>query len=604
MSSEEIRAMIQTGKLNEALELLDREEISSELRLLRAKAYLNLGRYERCLGVLESIRIDNTSDQIDHDLIKIEILWRSSQYEKAKELLNKIDENLLVHANVRQKLQFIYNKATWNSQTRNIEEALEIGKIGLSLAEQENEIEYLGIFFNLLGIQNYYLGNYDASLREYYQSLEMKNQIGNIHDIAKTLNNLGEVYKAKGEIEIAVNYHKKSLMLKEKIGNQYEIAISMLNLGMLFHQMKMSEMALSYLERAIDKLNSQNISAIAEGYFSIIQVYIELEELKKAEVYLKKLKQLPENRYCDHVTKISEALILKTSKRSRDRIKAEDLLKSVVDDDIIEHNVTIFALLNLTELLMIEFNLTFDESIFDELKDQVEKLVLISKKHQAFAYIAESYKLQSYLELIDLRFDSAKKLMEQAILITDENDLHLLSDELRMEMKNFENRTIDLLNLGASSTLQDRVMALQLEKQLYNIIVGDKRIERPLYLMILAKSGVTLYTKQFDDDFEMNTSLMAGLLSAFQALSNEIFSEQIENIRIGEYNILLAPSSNFDLCYVFIGDSHTAENKIKRFLNKILQVKLMEPIEKAIMSQIESQFPTNEVDKVSATIFS
>ena len=63
--------------------------------------------------------------------------------------------------------------------------------------------------------------------------------------------------------------------------------------------------------------------------------------------------------------------------------------------------------------------------------------------------------------------------------------------------------------------------------------------ETPILLLIMADSGIPLYTKIFDNEWKFKEELFSGFLSAFNSFSDEIFSEGLDRANFGKFIILM-----------------------------------------------------------------
>ncbi|MEZ4745327.1 MAG: tetratricopeptide repeat protein [Calditrichia bacterium] len=64
----------------------------------------------------------------------------------------------------------------------------------------------------------------------YQKSLDGKEKVGDIHGMAQTLGNLGNVYKARGEWDKAIDFYQKSHDIPG-VSATYGMAITYNNLG-------------------------------------------------------------------------------------------------------------------------------------------------------------------------------------------------------------------------------------------------------------------------------------------------------------------------------------------------------------------------------------
>ncbi|MFW9822732.1 MAG: hypothetical protein ACFFE4_07350, partial [Candidatus Thorarchaeota archaeon] len=63
--------------------------------------------------------------------------------------------------------------------------------------------------------------------------------------------------------------------------------------------------------------------------------------------------------------------------------------------------------------------------------------------------------------------------------------------------------------------------------------------------------------------------LFGGFLSAINALTNEMFSEGLDRASFGEHTLLMNSVSPFFICYIFKGQSYSAQHRLLYFLDKL-----------------------------------
>jgi serine phosphatase RsbU (regulator of sigma subunit) len=146
-----------------------------------------------------------------------------------------------------------------------IPKALNCFHKSLKLYEEVGDKE--GIAYSLNNIGVIYRGQGDPSvtsskeaslkagfikaLKYYNKSLKINEEIGNREGVARSLNNIGTIYKQQGDIPKALEYCHKSLKIQEEIGHNEGVASSLNNIGYL--KMKLGDLAVAqkHLERAL-----------------------------------------------------------------------------------------------------------------------------------------------------------------------------------------------------------------------------------------------------------------------------------------------------------------------------------------------------------------
>ncbi|MEA3443488.1 MAG: tetratricopeptide repeat protein, partial [Bacteroidota bacterium] len=104
---------------------------------------------------------------------------------------------------------------------------------------------------NNIGVLYKIKGDYANALEYYKQSLDIKEKSGNQLGIAKSFNNIGLVYEQLGSFEKALDFYLQSLDKKRKIGNKKTIAITLINIGNTYEKLNMDNMAMKSQHEAL-----------------------------------------------------------------------------------------------------------------------------------------------------------------------------------------------------------------------------------------------------------------------------------------------------------------------------------------------------------------
>ncbi len=101
-------------------------------------------------------------------------------------------------------------------------------------AINQSSREKHGIALNRLGNAYYAQGDYNKAINLQQQSLEIRQEIGDLNGIANSLIGLGNAYFSQGDYDKAIDFHQQALEITQEIGDRYGIAISLGNLGIAY----------------------------------------------------------------------------------------------------------------------------------------------------------------------------------------------------------------------------------------------------------------------------------------------------------------------------------------------------------------------------------
>lgn len=310
---------------------------------------------------------------------------------------------------------------------------------GRSLRIREELGNKQGIAMSLLNVGSLYQtgGNLNQALEHYHRSLKTYEELGIDHMIALALNNLGSAYQRKGDLDQALEYHKRSLATREELGNKQEIALSLVNIGYVHWRKNDFDQAMQHYQRSLEIYEEAgNDPYAAIPLYHIVLVALDSDDRESAAKYLRRFEQINErvdNRIIDLRYRVAKALSLKKSKRTRERVKAEEILERVVSEDVIDHSLTVTAMIHLCDLLLLEVKLTGEEEILEKTKKLTQKLLDIAKEQSSHTLLVESYILQSKLALVEFDVDQARILLAQAHVIAEEKGLEKLAQAVAEE---------------------------------------------------------------------------------------------------------------------------------------------------------------------------
>ena len=462
-----INLLLNSGKFESALNLIN-QLLSSKLayedqiriKILKARYYVKQGQFQNSLDIAEpSLKEINSVSynklMIDILLLISEAYWRIGKakdsrkaIERAEELIKEYKEDDILF----QKGNIEHNKASIYLHEGKLDDAINYFSEALTLRNQiSNNLYGIGETLNSLGVTYYYKGQLVKALDYYKESLNVKQKLGNKQQIAIALNNIGDVYHTQGELNLAWNYYNQSLDLFEEIGNNEHIFSGLHNLGKVFYQKGEFNTALEYFDKAlkVGEIIDNKIS-LSENLFHQIGVAIEKKDkelIEKYANYLKSISETTDNKIIKQRNLVSQALILKNKNQRRDKIKAQEILQSILLDEIVNHELRVSALLHLCELLLYELRLTMDPEeekyYFEEIKKLSGILLKTAQDQQLHSLLSETYLLQSRLAIMEFDIQKSLQLITTANMIAEERGLKKLAQTISIEMDLLSSQLID-----------------------------------------------------------------------------------------------------------------------------------------------------------------
>ncbi len=438
-------------------------------------------------------------------------------------------------------------------------------------------------------------GDLFNALEHTQQGQRIYEEIKNKKGIALALNNLGDVYQLKGDLNLALQYYQESFTIYEELGIKQDVAMSLANIGELYRNKRNPEWALRYYKRSLAMYEElKNDSSIATVLYELVLLALDSNESALAQEHLEKLKQIEErteNRIVKHRYLIANALLLKSHKRTRHKMKAEEILSKVVAEEVVDHALTVTAMIHLCDLLLFELKMTGEEEILDEVKNLTNKIFNIAEQQSSHSLLIETYMLQSKLALLEMDIKKAQNLLEHALLTAEDKGLRNLAIKIYSEKTLLEAQIekwkhlvkhkaplSELLELTQLEDLIARVASKQLEvtedevlqytvrakgiiktfdevpKRKYrlkhlNLLQDSSKVEKTNFRVAIAQIGLS---KSSDLLNEFYVEKLKGLFvlkeEQVEFVRTKVI-EMIENAHTHGVNILLFPELSIDLNY-------------------------------------------------------
>jgi hypothetical protein len=292
-------------------------------------------------------------------------------------------------------------------------------------------------------------GDLDQSLDFFQQSLEISRELGSPQISANLLLNRAIVYQLKGQHDKSMQDYQQSLIIYEDIDNEPSIAV------VLYH---------------------------------LIRLLLEMNEYSLTRNYLQKLHDIhsrSDNRVIDHRYLIAKALFQNTSKRARDKLKAQELFEQVLKEEVADHSLTVTAMIHLAHLLLLELKMTGEDEVLQEVKDLTQQLFDIVESQNSHSLLIETLMLQSKFATMEFKVDQAKNLLTKAQDLATDRDLQILARSVEKEREQLQTQldTWERLVEGKptqreiiETTLSEELLDRMIKKTVAALSEEDKRI--------------------------------------------------------------------------------------------------------------------------------
>ena len=155
----------------------------------------------------------------------------------------------------------------------NPDTAIVLAQALLSYGEQHKYPKAKANAYNLLGISSFVKSDFPKALEYFQHSLKINEEIGDKQGMAKTINNIGNIYKDQGDNPKALEYYQRSLKIYQEIGDKQGMAKTINNIGIIYKAQDDNPKALEYYQRSLkisEEIGDKQGMAIAIGNIGII----------------------------------------------------------------------------------------------------------------------------------------------------------------------------------------------------------------------------------------------------------------------------------------------------------------------------------------------
>jgi tetratricopeptide (TPR) repeat protein len=400
-------------------------------------------------------------------------------FEKALEIDKKRgDKNsaALINSNIGY-VHFV--KCEFDTALNHFQKSLEIYK------ELGNQFRIPLCLMSIGDVHYFGTGDINLAFNYYNECLELSEESNSELTIAWSFQRLTTVYTLQGELNLALDAISKSMDIFTKLNEKIGISICHAELGVIYRLLGKLNQSLKFLEEGMASIKTAVIGGrglVSYWYsyflFHLILVAQDLNAIEIAEEYFKQAQEIQQeskSKFVTLKTRFSEAIVLKMSKRGVKKLQAQQIFQAIIEDEIIDNNITILAMLNLCELLILELQISdTPEELLAEIIRLSDNLYDIALSQKSPLLTVMSLILQTKLTLVKGKFEEASDLLITAKRIANEKKLINLLSKVKFEQETVQaelDKWDELIQRKAS--IQERVERARIA----SYIVDAKKIQ-------------------------------------------------------------------------------------------------------------------------------
>ncbi|MHA1675021.1 MAG: tetratricopeptide repeat protein [Promethearchaeota archaeon] len=595
---------------NSALSFQERFQIW----IYKVKFLEKLELFEKCLSFADFLL--NTTNIAEYPYYRATILTEIAKVHFSKGSLDKVitiveqAENLLISATTanrtdlgKVKADLLVLRGGYCWQQGNLDDALHYFELNLNFWQKSLQPRPLDLAnaLNNVGVLYNATGKLTTALVYLEQAYEQNRKMGNTRGVSNTGNNIGAIYVQKGDLKSGLKYMLKSMNFDLKDNYVEGIRASSQNIGEVYWHKHDYVKALHYLEECFSISETiRNEFSITEVCIPLIAVHLELHNLRelnpprhinnlrKAKQYYECISQISiksTNKIIHQRDKLARALILKSENTLESRKKAETYLDLIIEDGVRYFDITVVALVTLSEILLTQITLTESESALIKLQQILTQLIDLTQNSNSFSILIETLLIKAKIMLHQSLYMDSHLLFQQALDVVKVNQLQHIEKKILDEYDQFLESLAVLESKARSNQnrLEDNNRVLsksqsqQIKLKLRNIFAPESSMSSQMAVKqvhrfyFLDMDGNELFQTQFDSDSKwrrdslFNRIFQIDLLKRFAQFTQNSIEINICN----EFKLMFIEGNQMIGCLVYSAPSSWVIDKMEE-VRKIL----------------------------------
>ncbi|NHK31932.1 MAG: hypothetical protein FK730_11310 [Asgard group archaeon] len=492
---QEVDQLIVHGKLPEAYEMINKglkdKKINKdeELQFLVYKSELEFyfGNFDESIRLAKLVLKENKG--VENLLLSVDAYtWKANSYfwnGETNESLEAFEKGLALISNVnnfpvrvvaKHKAQLMSWQAFSIIHSRDVNVGLEIANAAQSLAEKSECKNILCLNQGVIVECYAKLGEWERCKIYTEKALALAKELENKFLLAFSYIMETRTHNWIREFETVEDLFKKAFSLAEEIGSKF-VFIAKNDLGNLYRDNSQYNKAIIYYHEALEaaprvkwmtygnmavtyfwkydleKAREYNLKSmryceeindrwmLPGNLYRLIIISIELNNLAQAKKYLERLKELSEEtgfEQIDRMYRYALISIWKASGKMSDLVKATELLNEFLAEEKPSSGNRLSILYSLLEIRLKELQLSPNNDTMNEVQKQLHHLEMEAEYRQAKRFLANVYRLQSQLALVELDIKNAINLIEKAQRIAEEINVELLSKRIKEDREKID----------------------------------------------------------------------------------------------------------------------------------------------------------------------
>lgn len=263
--------------------------------------FFRRGDFQQTLQYWQQVLTHNRKNQYKYALAELllrmgTVFEEQGYYELGTEYLSQALD-IAEKASYTHLIGRIAHEQSWiYFRSRNFDLALASNRLAIRTFQNLNTMLELAGSWDLRGLVERHLKNYDSSLYYHKKSLAERIRLNNQVDISAGLFNLGEYYLVKEDFRVALPYYFRSLKIDKALGDNYGISLNYNRIGKIYTQLSAFDSAKVYLDWALElAIPVSSNDVLRDSYLGIATYYEKLGRPNEAITYYKKYNEFTDS---------------------------------------------------------------------------------------------------------------------------------------------------------------------------------------------------------------------------------------------------------------------------------------------------------------------
>ncbi len=555
------QSLIDEGKIRDAEKILLASIPTTETYIQLSRIYMELNEVSIANRFIKQT-LNSNPDQYQYYCAKIyEIEISFKQYEDTLTALDILEREICLidlDRYKRERLLFdLYrNKILNNLHNGKYSETIELINKIEQITRIIDDNYYYSIYYHYSGLLNDYQGNLILAYENYVYSIRYSRD-KYLNRYSATLHNLAIISTLRGFYQEAINYCDQEIELLRSIENIFYINLAISEKGWIYFLMNNYKKSMELFFIAYNYFSDQSDIFILTKIISrIIILYSTDNNITMAGEYLDILRSYVINNKSIriHLNYIfAEAIYLKATKRLRNIAKAMNKLKEIITNYDLDTGIYIYSLDTLCDLLIMEYQLSYDDEILEEISYYCDKLEEFAVDHGSITIFVKYKIIMAKFVILQNNFEEAENLLHNAIVNAENYNLKHLSLQISDELERIQTKLV------SKNILDDKITEM-----IYSNI--DRDNNSTAIFVIDQSNGELIYALDINLNKDFDNQHLTNFINAIIKFGEDALNLPIavNSVNYDDMSLLIDASMQYTIVYVFTGQTYLARRKLDK----------------------------------------